>query len=143
MGLVGLLDAMKKADASGLTDREEIVDCLVETLSEENFIPEGQLGDFRITIWREYLRFKDQDFSEFLSAIDVTVRAEPGEPRDAFVGMLRSVMADFELRPIVSFAPPGEDGRNPQLVINDEVIVRGIQSRQNFKASVRRSISDW
>jgi hypothetical protein len=71
------------------------------------------------------------------------VRGDDGEERDRFVELAEAVLADFELRAILAFEPPGDDGPNPQLVINDEVIVRGLQGKRNFKTAVRKTISDW
>lgn len=143
IGMVKLKNALEKAANSGLTGRDEIVDLLIETLDKDNYIPDPGNEDFRISMWREYLRFMGEDFSSFYSEIEVTVLGEPGNDREMFVDRMESVFADFELRPCVTFAPPGEEGRNPQLVINGDVIVRGILSRANFKSAVRRSITDW
>lgn len=143
VGIVGFKDALKQIDESGLTDREAIVDHLIETLAADNYIPDPQLEAFRTAIWREYLRHKGEDFSEFFSAVDVTVRGDHDDERDRFVKMLRSVLGDFELTPTIRFAPPGQAGPNPQLVIDDEIIIRGPQSRHDFKTAIRKSISDW
>ena len=43
----------------------------------------------------------------------------------------------------VTLAPELENQPGPQLVIDDETIVRGLQSRQRFKSAIHRSISDW
>jgi hypothetical protein len=143
VGLVGLEEALKKASESGLADREELIELLLDTLTGENYVPETQREAFGLALWREYLRYRGEDFSEFLSEIEVTVRGEEGERRDAFVETLGSVFREIELKPLIVFAPPAEPGPNPQLVINDEIIVRGVQSRQAFKTAVRRSITDW
>jgi hypothetical protein len=143
VGIARLKEVLREAAESGLTAREEIVNLLVEKLSTDNYIPASQAEAFRIAVWREYLRHKNEDFSEFYSQIDVTVRGEPGEERDAFVDVLRSVFAELELKPTVTFAPASDDGPNPQLIINDEVIVRGLRSRYSFKSAVHKSISGW
>jgi len=143
VGLVGLEEALKKAEDSGLDEQAAITDLLLETLSAENYIPEAQKAPFRTALWREYLRRRGEDFSDFLSEIEVTVRGEAGEGREAFVETLGSVFREIELKPLLSFSPPGDPGPNPQLVIDDEIIVRGLQSRQAFKTAVRKSITDW
>jgi hypothetical protein len=143
VGLVGLEKALKKAADSGLEDREELTELLLDTLTAENYVPDAQREAFAFALWREYLRFRGEDFSEFLSEIEVLVRGEEGERRDGFVEMLRTVFREIELKPAIEFAAPGEPGPNPQLVIDDEIIVRGVQSRQAFKTAVRRSITDW
>jgi len=143
VGLVGLRAALEKVDRAGLEDRDAIVDLLIETLAVDNYLPESQLEPFRVAIWREYLRRKGEDIRPFYSEIEVTVAGEPGGARDEFVGMMRSVFGDFELKPIVAFARAGEGGPDPRLVINDEIIVRGLQSRRSFKSAVHKSISDW
>jgi hypothetical protein len=143
VGIVKLRDALEKAGASGLTDREAIVDLLIETLAADNYIPDRQVDAFRVSLWREYLRFKGEDFSDFFSEIEVTVTGEAGGARDGFVEMAKAVFADFELKPLVTFALPGDGEASPQLVIDGEAIVSGLQSRQRFKAAVRKSITDW
>ena len=82
IGIVGLPDALKKAKASGLTDRERVVDLLFETLTAHNYVPEGQQEDFRTALWREYLRHAGEDPSEFYSEIEVTVRGQADPERD-------------------------------------------------------------
>ena len=143
VGIVGLRDALARAAESGLTEREEIVDFLLEALAADNYMPASRTDDFRIAVWREYLRFREEDFSEFFSEIDVTVAGEAGDERDGFLEMLNAIFTEFELRPVVAFAPPGGDGPDPQLIIDDEIIVRGLQSRHSFKAAIHKSISDW
>lgn len=143
VGLVGLEEALRKAAESGLEDREELTRLLLDTLTAENYVPEAQREAFGLALWREYLRYRGEDFSEFLSEIEVTVKGGEDERREAFVETLGSVFREIELKPAIAFAPPADPGPNPQLVINDEVIVRGMQSRQAFKTAVRRSITDW
>jgi len=143
VGIVGLRDALAIAAESELTEREEIVDFLLEALAADNYIPANRTDDFRIAVWREYLRSREEDFSAFFSEIDVTVVGEAGDERDGFLEMLNAIFTEFELRPVVAFTPPGEDGPDPQLIIDDEVIVRGLQSRHSFKAAIHKSISDW
>jgi len=143
VGLVGLRAALAKAEGAAPEDRDAIVDLLIATLAAENYIPEPQLEPFRLAIWREYLRHKGEDLRPFFSGIEVTVAGEPGGDRDEFVGMMRSVFGDFELKPMIAFARAGEGGADPRLVIDDETIVRGLQSRRSFKSAVHKSISDW
>jgi hypothetical protein len=143
VGLVGLRAALEKAAAAGLEDRDAIVDLLIETLAADNYVPDSQLVPFRLAMWREYLRHKGEDIRPFYSEIEVTVAGAPGKNRDEFVGMMRSVLGDFELKPVVAFAPASRDDSDPRLIINAEIIVRGLQSRRSFKSAVHKSISDW
>jgi hypothetical protein len=143
VGIVGLREALARVAESGLTGREEIVDALLEDLAGDNYIPAGRRDDFRIALWREYLRSRNEDFRAFFSEIDVTVAGAAGPDRDEFLDMLHAVFNEFELRPVVTFAPPAEDGPNPQLIIDDDIIVRGLQSRHSFKKAAHKSISDW
>jgi hypothetical protein len=75
--------------------------------------------------------------------VEVAILGEDDDERARFVERTVDVFSDYELRPVISFAPPSKEGRNPQLVINDEAIVRGLLGRQNFKTAVRKSITDW
>ena len=94
-------------------------------------------------LWREYLRFKGRGFSDFLSEVAVTIRGKPGDERDEFVVMVRTILRELELKPVVTFAPADRGGPNPQLVINDETIVRGFPHRDRFKTAIVKSTSHW
>jgi hypothetical protein len=143
VGIVGLHQACEKVSAAGLHEREEVVDSLLTQLAGDNFIPAGQDEAYRIALWREYLRFLGKDFSEFFSQIEVAVRGEPGEDRDRLTDLCVSVLADFELRPVFEFGEAGDDGPDPQLVIGEETVARGLPSRKSLKAIVRQRLSDW
>lgn len=143
IGVVGLNQACEKVSVLGLDGREEIVDTLLAEIAADNFIPAGQEEDYRIALWREYLRFLGEDFRDFLSQIEVTVRGGPGEDRERLADLCVSVLAEFELRPVFEFAETGADGPDPQLVIGDETIVRGVPSRRTLKAIIRQRLSDW
>jgi hypothetical protein len=143
VGIVGLGDALKEVDQEGLEDREAIVAAVVERLRSENYIPDAQLEEYRTAIWREYLRMRGEDFSEFLSPVEVIVRGDPGPERDRFEELVRSVLASFELRPVVAFEPADASGPNPQLAVDDDTIVRGVPGRERLKRAVRQRLSDW
>lgn len=141
--LVGLRDALRETASRKLGDRETVVDFLMEVLSAENYVPDHQVELYRVALWREYLRFQGEDFSAFLSEIPVTVRGKPGEPRERFVESVGSVLAELELRPVISYSPPEGQGPSPQLVIDDQLIVAGLLSRAEIKAAVDKSLSGW
>lgn len=143
VGVVGLRQACEKVAAAGLAGREEIVDYLQAELAADNFIPEAQKEDYHTALWREYLRFVGEDFSKFFSEIPVTVRGDPGGDRDRLAALCASVLADFELRPVMDFADADEEGPNPQLVIGGTTVARGLPSRKSLKATVRHRLSDW
>lgn len=141
--LVGLRDALREASSRRLPGREAVVDFLVEVLSAENYIPDTRLELYRTALWREVLRLRGEDFSDFLSEIPVTVLGDPGEGRDRFVERVESVLEELELRPVITFAPPASRNPEPQLVIDDQVVVAGLLGRAEIKAAVDRSISGW
>lgn len=143
VGIVGLRQACEKVSGAGLAGRAEIVSFLVDELAADNFIPETQAGDYRIALWREYLRFVGEDFSDFFSEIPVTVRGDPDEDRDLLVDLCATVLAEFELRPVFEFGDAAGDGPNPQLVIGDTTVARGVPSLRSLKATVRQRLSDW
>jgi len=143
VGIVGLRKACSTVAAAGRGDREEVVDALLEELSPENYIADDLRDAYRTALWREYLRATGGDFSEFFSRIEVTVRGGPGKDRDRLIELCRSVLADFELQPDIELAPAGDDGPNPQLVIGDDVVARGLPSRRVLKATIRHRLSDW
>ena len=143
VGIVGLRDALKAAEQSDLEDRREVVDFLVETLAPENYFPPARDELLRAALWREFLRHTGKNFSEFYTEIPVTVRGDAGQERDRFVEMTRSVFAGLELKPVVSLETPDRSGPNPQLIVNDETIVRGLLHRNDFKTAVHKSVSGW
>lgn len=143
VGIVGLRQACEKVAAAGLAGREEIEDCLEAELAADNFFPDAQREAYRTALWREFLRFLGEDFSEFFSEVAVTVRGEPGEDRDRLAGLCTSVLADFELRPVTEFADADEEGPGPQLVVGGAIIAQGLPSRKSLKATVRHRLSDW
>lgn len=143
VGLVGLRAALEKVDREHLDSRDAIVDRLIELLTTDNYVPDSQLAPFRLAIWREYLRYRGDDIRPFYSEIEVTVAGEPGSRRDGFVELTRSVLGDFELKPVISYASARNGDPDPHLVIDNETIVRGLQSRRSFKSAVHKSISDW
>jgi hypothetical protein len=143
VGIVGLHDAIVAAADSGLQDRDAIVDLILETLRSNNFIPDGQIHEYRPALWREYLRHRGEDITELYTAVPVVVRGEADEQRERFVELVRAAMALFELRPAIDFAPPADESPNPQLVIDDAVVARGPQSRRGMEKAVRQSLSDW
>jgi hypothetical protein len=143
VGVVGLPKALLAAEEAGLSDREAIVDRIVEALAGDNYVPAGQMEAYRGAMWREYLRHRGEDISELFSEVEVIVRGESGEERDRFVDMTRSVFAEFELKPIIAFAPESDDGPNPQLLISDHVVVQGMRNRGSFKSAVHKSFSAW
>jgi len=143
IGIVGLGGALKTVDDSGLTGQEEILDLLMDTLLAENYMPERQADDVRRALWREVLRHRGEDFSDFLSPVEVTVRGRAGPERDRFVDEMRSVFATFELEPVTTYEPEAGEGSHPQLAIGEHTIVRGHPGRRRFEAAVRQSFSDW
>ena len=85
VGLVGLRQALEKADASGSEDREEIVSLLMEELAESNYISPDSTDAYRQALWREFLRRRGEDIRHLYSEIEVVVRARPGsETRSAW-----------------------------------------------------------
>ncbi|MCP4895365.1 MAG: hypothetical protein GY906_00185 [bacterium] len=145
VGVVGLRQALGEINSLGLVERDLIVDNLLDRLSEDNLIPNHMIDDYRVTLWREYLRPKGHDLSEFYSQVEVTLRCRPNDNQSDFVEKLTSVFADFELRPIITTATTDSDfeGPSPQLLYGDHMIVQGQKSRERLKAAVRMSFSDW
>ncbi len=144
IGVVGLAEALEHAEQSGLGEREQIVDLILEQLATENYIPEHETADYRIAVWRELLRRRGEDPSEFYSEIAVTVCDEPGAQRDRFVGMLREIFGEFDLRPAITYEAASPEGPNPRLLIEGEVIFAGFpRNRWSLESSIRKSFSDW
>jgi hypothetical protein len=143
IGIVGLFDALQAADASGLDERESLVDLMLDALRPRNYIPDEQLERYRVALWRELLRHRGQDFRALHSEIPVTVCGEPGPDRERFLEAATAALALVELRPAVSFAPPREGEPNPQLIISGELVARGPQSHRSMESAVRKTLSDW
>jgi hypothetical protein len=143
VGLVGLREALRQVAASGIVERELIVDRLIEILEDDNYIRNRHDDLLRTALWREYLRSAGEEFSEFYSEIPVIVRGGACEERDHFLETIRSVFGEHELKPVFTLEPAGGKGPNPQLVVNEETIVRGYQKRQDLKTAIGKSISGW
>ena len=143
VGIIGLRKACDAVASSGLQDREEIVDALLEELEGENFVTAGIIEDYRTALWREYLRRQGHDFSEFFSSLQVIVRGRPGDARDELVRLCSSVLADFELRPDLDLEATATDGDEPELIIGGATVARGIPTRKALKGNIRRRLSDW
>ncbi len=143
VGLTGLIETFRAAEQTGYTDREQLVDCFLTSLAQSNYISRSFLDDYRIALWREFLRYRGEDFSAFFSEIEVAVHGDPGLERDKFGQILSVVFHELELNPLVSFHPPVGNEKNPQLSIDGVAIVRGLLGHQAFKTAVRRSLSEW
>jgi hypothetical protein len=113
---------------------------MIEALPPLNYIPDGQAEAYRTAFWREFLRHRGRDFSAWYSELPVTVRGGSGDERDHFVALVTAVLAGHELRPIFTLA---DGGRSPELVIRDEVVASGSQSRASLERAVRRTFSHW
>jgi len=143
VGVVGLRRACESAKDAGLTDREETVDYLLDELTGDNFIPPARIGDYRLTLWREYLRYRGEDFSEFFSTIQVEIRGGSGEDQLRFADLCFDVFADFELRPVIEIAGVDDGETQPRLVIDGETIVQGLPSRAALKTAIDHRLSDF
>jgi hypothetical protein len=143
VGIVGLNQACEKVVSTGLSQRSEIVDFLRTDLAADNYLPKEQEEAYSIALWREYLRFVGEDFREFFSEIEVTIRGERGEDRDRLADLCTSALAKFELRPKFEFDAADEEGPSPQLVIGGEVVVSGLPSRKSLEMTIRQRLSHW
>ena len=143
VGVVGLRQALQALEERGIEDRTEAVEFLLGVLADDNYVPAAMEAEYRVALWREVLRRRGRDFSAFHSPVEVAVRAPAGPLRDEFVALAESVFADFELRPVVRFIEPETDTSAPELLIGDDVVVRGLLGRERFKGAVRKSFSDW
>jgi len=141
VGVVGLHDAIKAAEASGLGEREPLVDRMMAELTGKNYIPDSQTEAFRTALWREYLRHRGQDFSPFFSAVEVLVRGPADPKRERFVELVRSLMAELELQPVFAFDE--REGPILELVIRGEVVGRGTHSPRALRQALRHTLSDW
>ena len=142
IGIVGLADATRAAETSGFEDREPIVDLMFDQLATRNYIPERQSEAYRTALWREYLRHRGENISEFFSEIPVTVRGGTDEERDHLVRMTTTTLAEHELRPSLAVAPGPEENAELVLEINGEEVTRGLPTLNGLKRSVRHRLSD-
>jgi len=143
VGVVGLRKALEAIDESGLDDRDQIVENMMERLKTENYVPDQQLDAYRLAMWREFLRHRGEDFREFFSEVVVTVRGGPGEERDLLVEMAGQIFAEFELRAIFEFEPPLQEGVPLELLIGEHSIFQGSPNAKRLQVAVRQSLTDW
>lgn len=143
IGLVGLRACLHLIDDSALEDREAIVEQMMEELSASNFIPDARVKEYRTAVWREYLRHRSEDFSEFYSEIPVIIRGGTDEKRDRLERMTVAALADHELRPSMTIEPAVEEVSELVLEINGEEVVRGLPTLNGLRKAVRHRLSDW
>jgi hypothetical protein len=143
IGIVGLRQALMEVDQAGLTHQKDVVDRLAEILLPGNYIPDPDNEQFRRALWREYLRYRNEDFSNCFSRVNVTVQGTAGEERDDLVEALESILHDLELEPVVEFAPAPEDGPDPYLIIDNQSIGGGFRTGEHLRQAIHKSISDW
>ena len=143
LGIVGLRGSLKQVDAAGVTEREEVVDLMLGTLSRLNYIPPHVEDDYRQALWREYMRRLGEDIRDLYSEIEVVVRGEQGDEMDRFLRALRLAFGEHELKPAVAMEPPDPRGQNPQMLIDGELILAGATREREVDKAVRAQISDW
>jgi len=143
VGIIGLREAFQIVNGPDPDDRELALDVIMTQLARANFIPSSMASTYRRAIWREYLRHRDEDFSDFYSEVEVVVRGEPGPDLDRFVDRTVSALAGYELAPTIRRDPPDPGELNPQLLIHGEPIVQGDLSRRELEAAIKRTLSHW
>ena len=140
IGLAGLWEVIKEAESSEITDSEARLDLMMESLTELNYIPDSHEKEYRRAVWREYLRSRGEDYSDFLSEIQVVVR---GEAPEEFLADLEAVFAEHDLTPVVSPEPAAAGAPSPELVIDGETVIAGPTSLQRLRRAIQKQISDW
>ena len=140
IGLAGLWEVIKEAESSGLTDRDELLDHMMAALAELKDRPESSTEEDRRAVWREYLRSRGEDYSGFLSEIQVAVR---GEAEKVYLADLDAVFAEHDLKPVVSLETAEPGAPSPELVIDGETVIAGPASRQRLRRAIQKQISDW
>jgi hypothetical protein len=143
IGIVGLRESLKGVEASSATEREEVIDLMLGTLSQLNYIPSHVEDDYRKTLWREYMRHCGEDIRDLYSEIQVVVRGQHGDELDRFLRSLRIVFGEHELKPAVTMEAPDPSGQNPQLLIEGEIVLAGATREREVDRAVRAQISDW
>ena len=143
IGIVGLRESLKEVEASGATDRHKVVDLMLSTLSRLNYIPPHVEDDYRKALWREYMRHRGEDIRDLYSEIEVVVRGEAGAELDRFLRALRLAFNEHELTPAVTMEAPDLEGRNPQMLIDGEIVLAGATREREVEKAVRAQISDW
>jgi len=143
MGILGLPEVLEKVDESGVTERQAIVDFMIEQLKEKNYIPTNLTEPFRTALWREYKRHIKEDITHLFSEIDVTVRGDPGKQRDRFVRMLKKVFGEHELKPLIAFEQPEGKDIYPQLLLRGDPIIKGCIMERTFKLKIKKYLSHW
>jgi hypothetical protein len=143
VGLVGLRQAIERADASGLEEREALVELMMNMLAERNYISPASTEAYRLALWREYLRHHGEDLRHLYSPIEVTVRARPGEQIDRLREILTVAFARHELRPVIAVETLDTQEPGPQLWIGDDLVVAGATDPERIAKRIARQISDW
>ena len=143
IGIVGLREAFEQARDSGLEDRQALVELMMTALSGHNFVPDTLREAFPEAVWREYVRQQGGDIRDLLSLIPVTIAGEPGDAAEALARDLTRVLAEFELRPEITWEPPAPGLRGFAISIADRPITTGRPGFGQLRHAVQRQISDW
>ena len=143
IGIVGLRESLKEVEASGATEREEVVDLMLGALSRINYIPPHVKDEYRQALWREYMRHRGEDIRDLYSEIEVVVRGDQGDELDRFLRALRIAFGEHELKPAVTMESPDPAGQNPRMLIDGEVVLAGATREREVERAVRAQISDW
>jgi hypothetical protein len=139
VGVVGLKNALERAASSGCDDRETVVDRMLADLRRDNYVPDALLEAYRGALWREYLRYRGEDFSAHLSEVEVRICSRPGSARDRLVSMLTGALRKHELRPVVRF----EEGPGLRVEIGEHTLLDGAVTREKLALAIRQTLSDW
>jgi hypothetical protein len=143
VGLMGLEKAIEEAEQSGLEDRDELLRLMMGILEPLNYIPPASIGDYRQAVWREYQRHRGEDIRDLYSEIEVVVRGEPSEELDGFVESISRVLAEHELKPLLTVEAPKPGGPNPQLLIAGDAVIAGNTKEPALRRAIGAQIGDW
>ena len=96
----------------------------------------------RPALWREVLRHRAEDFSEFYSPVTVQFSEHPGKDLGAYRQLIQSVFEEFEMRVDIEVEQDAQL-TIPRLAADGELICEGVLANRDLKMAVRRSFSGW
>jgi hypothetical protein len=141
LGLVGFREACEDVRDAGIEAREQVVERLAAILASRNYVPPLD-EEYRLALWREYLRFRGRDISGLFTELPVTLRAAPGEERERLAEHVRGILADLELAPRFE-EEPAPEGAPPELLIEGDLVARGALHRPALERAILVRITEW
>ena len=116
---------------------------MMQVLARRNYVPEALREAFPEAVWREYVRQQGGDIRDLLSAVPATIAGARGDAGEELARNLVRVLAEFELRPEITWEEALPEARGFAITIAGRPVVSGSPGLGQLRHAVQRQISDW